>query len=173
MFTGLDLASLSLMDALDLAVLIEVEAKERYDDLAQQLELHHTPEAAHFFRFMSKNEGRHRDELDRRRHQLFGAVPSRITPAMVFEIEAPEFDEARAFMSKREALQAAFRAEKKAWHFFVETLPHLTDHGVRVLFEELRDEEIHHQQLVLAEMDKTPPESALHGFEQTDEPVAQ
>jgi rubrerythrin len=170
---GIDFAALSLKDALDLAVLIEEEARERYEDLTDQMELHHTPEAARFFRFMAANEEKHRAELSARRKQLFANEPSRVTRGMVFEVEAPEFDEVRVFMSAREALQVAFRAEKKAWTFFAEAAPRVLDPGVRALFTELRNEEVHHQRLVLAELEKTPPESALRHSDVADEPVSQ
>ncbi len=65
-----DLSSLDLRDALDLASLIEEEAKERYDELAHQMETQHTTEAAAFFRFMEKNEARHGAELAERRKQF-------------------------------------------------------------------------------------------------------
>jgi len=170
---GIDFAALSLKDALDLAVLIEEEAKERYEDFAQQMELHHTPEAARFFRFMAGNEERHRAELSARRLALFGGEPRRVTRGMLFEVEAPEFDEVRVFMSPREALRVAFRAEEKAWAFFVEAAPRVGDEGVKELFAELQNEEVHHQRLVLAELEKTPPESALEHADVADDPVAQ
>jgi len=44
---------------------------------------------------------------------------------------------------------------------------------VKALFAELRDEEVHHQKLVLAELEKTPPESILRAAHVEDEPVAQ
>ena len=169
---GIDFAALTLKDALDMAILIEEEAKERYEDLTSQMELHHTPEAARFFRFMAGNEEKHRAELAERRKQLFGSEPSRVNRGMLFEVEAPEFDEVRVFMSAREALQVAFRAEKKAWSFFAEAGPRITDPHVQQLFAELRDEEVHHQRLVLAELEKTPPESALRHSDVADDPVA-
>ena len=60
---GIDLAALSLMDALDLAILVEDEARERYEEFAFQMEQHRTPEAAKFFRYMVENESKHGDEL--------------------------------------------------------------------------------------------------------------
>ena len=66
-FMGIDFTALSLKDALDLAVLIEEEAKERYEELAAQMEQHHTPAPAHFFRFMAGNEAKHRAQLSVRR----------------------------------------------------------------------------------------------------------
>ena len=170
---GIDFASLSLKDALDLAILIEEEAKERYEDFTNQMELHHTPEAARFFRFMAENEEKHRAELFARRKELFGAAPSAVTRGMLFEVEAPEFDDVRVFMTARDALQVAYRAEKKAWAFFAEAAPRIADLRVQALFAELRDEEVHHQKLVMAELERTPPDPAMRQDDIADEPVAQ
>ena len=85
----LDLSKLDLQDALDLAILVEDEAKERYDELAAQMEAHHTADAAVFFHFMSKNEAKHGEELTARRKELFGDAPRRVDRSMVWEIEAP------------------------------------------------------------------------------------
>lgn len=170
---GLDFSTMSLRDALDLAVLIEEEARDRYEEFADQMDAHHTPDAAKFFRFMAKNEEKHRAELAARRAKLFDEQPAAVTRQNLFDVEAPEYDEARAFMTRREALQAAFRAEKKAYTFFVQALIYISDSEVRQLFDELRHEEVEHQQLVLAELERTPPESALRPEQFEDEPVAQ
>jgi len=170
---SIDFATLSLRDALDLAVLIEEEAKERYEEFAAQMEAHHTPEAAKFFHFMARNEEKHRAELAARRRELFGTQAAAVTRQMIFDVEAPEYDEVRAFMSLRDALQAAFRAEKKAYTFFVQALLYVADSKVRSLFDELRREEVSHQQLVLRELDKAPPESSLRHVDVADDPVAQ
>ncbi len=170
---SIEFTALTLRDALDLAVLIEEEARDRYEEFASQMELHHTPEAAKFFRFMAGNEEKHRAELAARRAELFGNAPATIRRGQLYDVEAPEYDEVRAFMTARDALQAAFRAEKKAYTFFAQALPQVTDAKVRTLFEELRGEEVQHQQLVLAELEKTPPDSALKQDDVADEPVAQ
>jgi len=161
---GIDFAQLSLEDALDLAVLVEEEARERYDDFADFLERRYTPEAAGFFRFMARNEERHRRDLVHKRRARFGAGPSRLTRAAVFEIEAPAYDEMTAFMTAREALHVVLRAERKAYHFYCEALAQLRDPAVAALFRELRDEEVEHQRLVLAELEKLPPEAATRPF---------
>ena len=170
---GIDFKSLSLKDALDLAVLIEEEAKERYEEFADQMKLHHTPEAEKFFRFMARNEEKHRAELADRRRIIFGSAPLSLSRRSIFDVEAPDYDEARAFMTARQALQAAFRAEKKAYTFFTEALPNVDEAAVKKLFEELRGEEIQHQKLVLAELDRTPPDPPYIAEEFVDEPVAQ
>ena len=46
---GIDFSQLSAQDALDLAILIEEEAEERYQEFAHQMDVHHTPDAAGFF----------------------------------------------------------------------------------------------------------------------------
>ncbi len=173
MATHIDFASLTLMDALDLAVLIEDEAKERYEDFAAQMEQHRTPEAATFFRLMAGNEAKHGQELADRRSLLFGGLTPTVTRAMIFDVEAPDYDEARAFMSPRQAMKAALASEVKAHAFFVAALPALKDAKVRALFEELRDEEILHQTLVKAELAKLPPDSGLSDDDFVDEPAAQ
>jgi rubrerythrin len=170
---GIDFAQLSLMDALDLAILVEDEAQERYEEFAAQMDQHRTPEAAKFFRYMVENEAKHGRELLARRVQRFGDARMTVTRAMIFDIEAPDYDAARAFMSPRKAMEAALASEVKAHRFFVATLPALKDPEVRALFEELRDEELDHQKLVQAELDKLPPDSGLSDEDFVDEPAAQ
>ena len=169
---GIDFGTLALREALDLAILIEEEAKERYEEFAAQMEIHHTPGAAAFFRFMVGNEAKHEAELQARRERLFGDAPRAVSRAMLFDVEAPDYDEARAFMSPRAALQAAFRCEVKAHDFFVAALPGIQDPGVKALFEELRDEEVEHQKLVQAQIAHLPPEDAARPDDWVDEPVA-
>ena len=170
---GIDFAKLSLMDALDLAILVEDEAQERYEEFAEQMDQHRTPQAAQFFRYMVENEAKHGRELLARRVQRFGDAPRSVTRAMIFDVEAPDYDAARAFMSPRKAMEAALASEVKAHSFFVSALPSLKDAEVRALFEELRDEEIEHQELVKIELAKLPPDSGLSDEDFVDEPAAQ
>jgi rubrerythrin len=169
--TGIDFATLSLQDALDLAILIEEEARERYEEFADQMDLHHTPEAARFFRFMAGNEEKHRRALAARRHERFGDAPSLVTRSMIFDVEAPDYDEARAFMTARAALAAALRSEEKAHAFFLAALPRLKDPDVRILFEELQNEEVEHQELVRRQLAAAPPDPELSGDDLADDPV--
>lgn len=86
---GLDFAKLSLRDALDLAVLVEEEARDRYRELAEQLTLHHTPEAAAFFGRMARIEERHRQQLLSRRHLEFDDEPTVISRCMIYDRAGP------------------------------------------------------------------------------------
>jgi rubrerythrin len=172
MASTIDFTKFSLVDALDLAIFVEDEAKERYEDLTAQMKGHHTEEAAEFFKFMVANESKHAEDLRTRRRQLYGDVPSKVSPNMVFEVEAPGFEEVRAFMTPREALAVALRAEEKAWAFFNEAIAALpAESEVARLFVELRAEEIEHQDLVRRQIGKLPPDSGQKVTDYEDEPV--
>lgn len=160
---GLDHSALTLKDALDLAVLVEEEARERYEELADQMDVHHTRGACSFFRFMAGNEEKHRAALAERRAALFGDAPREVEPAMIFDVEAPDYDEARMFMSARAALETAHRSEVKAHGFFVSLLERVRDPDARALLEELRDEELEHRRLVEAELAKLGEDEAPEG----------
>ena len=144
----IDFKTLSLKDALDLAILIEEEAEERYREFVHQMETHDTPGVARFFRFMAVNEAKLGQELSERRQKLFGDAPSEVERSMIFDVEAPEFYRTRAFMSVEEALDLAKDAENKAYEFFDKALPQIDDKDVRELFVELREEEVEHIELV-------------------------
>lgn len=169
----IDFATISLQDALDFAILIEEEAAERYQELVDQMEAHHTAGAASFFRFMVENETKHGNDLSARRRSLFGEAPSNVDRSEIWEVEAPGYEKGRAFMSAGQALQVALESEQKAHDFFVAAIPHIGDARARELFEELRNEELEHQKLVKLEMAKLPEEAAVDMDDYVDEPVGQ
>ena len=168
----IDFSNLRLQDALDLAILIEEEAEERYTEFAVQLEEFQTPETGRFFRFMAANEAKHGRELLVRRRALFAESPAAVHRGMLWDVEAPTYDKARAFMTPRQALQVALESEVRAHDYFAQALPHLKDPEVKTLFEELRREEIEHQRLVKLELEKQPADSEIDPEERVDEPPA-
>jgi rubrerythrin len=169
----IDFSQLSLRDTLDLAVAIEEEAKERYDDFAAQMDAHRTPDSAQFFRFMAENEIKHAEKLAAQRNDLFGDEPSTADTSMLYDIEAPEFDAARAFMSVRAALDVAMESEVKAYEFYDNALAKITDAEVRELFLQLRDEEARHQELIKQTLEKVPTEDGFDPDDFVDEPASQ
>lgn len=173
MAATIDFRTLSLQDALDLAILVEEEAQERYLEFVDQMEQHHTKEAAGFFASMARNEQKHGEELRARRRALFGDAPARVRRSMLWDVEAPDYDQPRAFMSARQAMQVALASETKAHEFFVNALPHLSDPDVKALFQELRDEEVLHQSLVREAMRALPEGEDPDAADYEDEPVAQ
>ena len=166
----IDFARLRLQDALDLAILIEEEAEERYQEFAEQMEAFFTPAAAEFFRHMAANEARHGQELRTRRQARFGDTPAAIDRGMLWDVEAPAYDKARAFITPRKVLEIALEAEIKAHDYFASALPHIADADVQKLFEELRGEEVEHQRMVKEELAKQPPDDDRDPDEFVDEP---
>jgi rubrerythrin len=170
---SINFGSLSLKDALDLAILIEEEAQERYLEFVDQMELHHTLEAAAFFRGMAGNEVRHQSSLKEKRRSLFGDEPSRMNRTMLWDVEAPDYDQTRAFMSARQAIVVALESEKKAQDFFDRALEDITDPSVKELFTELRDEEQDHQALLKRQLTHLPSDAEPDPDDFADDPVAQ
>lgn len=166
----MDFATLSLKDALDFAILIEEEAEERYNEFAEQMEAFFTPAAATFFRIMAGNEAKHGSDLKARRQKLFGSAPSVVDRSMLWDVEAPAYDKARAFISPRRVLEIALASETKAHDFFAGALPHIKDADVKTLFEELRLEEIEHQRMVQEKIDEQPADDGRDPDEDRDEP---
>jgi rubrerythrin len=150
----LDLATLTLRGALDFAVTIEEDAEERYREFARQVA---DPAAAAFFREMAVNEGRHRHQLESRRAVLFRHQPRRFERLADAEGEAPPPEEVPPTVSARQAIEVALRAEERAFEFYDQAIPHVTDPDVRAFFEELRAEEVEHQQLLKDLLAKQPP----------------
>ncbi|MEI8163328.1 MAG: ferritin family protein [Betaproteobacteria bacterium] len=154
--TQLDISKLNLQDALDMAVLIEKEAEERYLWFVDLLGEHYSGDAADFFKTMAGYERRHGEELAARRRSLFGDAAARITADMIEDVEAPDSGKPRPNMSPRHALNVAMESEIKACEFFNKALPSIQDAAVRKLFEELRDEEVDHQNMLKVQMAKYP-----------------
>jgi rubrerythrin len=167
----IDFAALTLQDALDLAILIEEEAEERYEELTKLVGGRYEGDASDVFRRMKDAETKHGAQLRKRREQLFGAAPRRMDRGMFWEIEAPDYGKPRVYMSPREAMEVALDSEKKAWAFFDQALPHVRDAEVHALFEELRGEELEHQRLLESHM-KGMPAGPDVTEDQADEPAA-
>jgi rubrerythrin len=156
MTATIDFAGLTLQDALDLAILIEEEAKERYLELAQFVGGRYPGDAGDVFRMMAGNEEKHGAQLAERRRKLFGRKRPRVDRSMLFDVEAPDLGKARVFMSARQAVEVALESEEKAYDFFRSALKHVKDRQVKKLFEELEGEEKAHQALLRKAMRKLP-----------------
>jgi rubrerythrin len=172
MSVDINFANLSIKDALDLAVLVEEEAEERYRELADNLEFHNTKDAAEFFRFMVTCEAKHGEELQTKRKELFGDEPVSVDRSMLWDVEAPAFEVVKTSMSLRHALDVALAAETKAFEFFDAALPEVEDPEVRELFTELRQEEVEHMQMVREQMKKAGVGDGFDPDDFADEPVA-
>jgi rubrerythrin len=161
MAARIDFSKLTLMDALDLARLIEVEAFERYTLFAEQIGPSYTENAGSFFASMAVNEKRHGDQLAARRAALFGNQVPKVKLDDLFDVEAPDVGAPRWNMSLVQACQLALSSEKKAFAFYDMALPSLTNPDIKELFEELRDEEAEHIRMVEEVVAKLPPSAAI------------
>jgi rubrerythrin len=140
-----DYASLSLKDALDLAILVEKEARERYLKLSTMVGGRYTGDACDVFRAMADNEVKHETQLQAMRDKLFKRARSAVSRDALFDVEAPDWTKVNVFMSPRQAVEVALESEEKACEFYEAALPHVKDAAVRRLFEGLSEEERQHR----------------------------
>ena len=161
MTTRLDLSKVTLMDALDLASLIEFEAKKRYTEFAESLGSRGVDDAGAVFRSMAVNETKHCEEIAERRFALFGDKPAKVTLDDIFDVEAPDMGEVRWNMSVHKAYQLALFSEQKAFAFYDEALDYVEQTDVKALFEELREEEADHVRMLVKIIAKLPPSAEI------------
>jgi len=161
MSTRLDLSRIGLMDALDLASLIELEAHRRYRQFADDFGSRGVDDAGAVFRSMAVNESKHCEEIAERRLALFGDKPAKVKLDDIFDVEAPDVCDVRWNMSALKAYQLALYSEQKAFAFYDEALDHVDQPEVKALFEELRDEEAEHVRMLVNIIAKLPPSAAI------------
>ena len=161
MLARVDFSKLTLMDALDLASLIEIEAFQRYTLFAEQIGRRYSNDAGSVFRSMADNEKKHGDQLVERRIALFGDTPPKVKLDDIFDVEAPDVGAPRWNMSQLKAFQVALASEKKAFEFYDQALPSVKQPDVKALFEELRDEEAEHIHMIETIIAKLPPSAAI------------
>jgi rubrerythrin len=170
MAAKLDFSRLTLMDALDLACLIEVEAFQRYTHFAKRLGSRDPNDAGSAFQSMAINEKKHGDQLTERRLALFGDKPPNVKLDDIFDVEAPDFGAPRWNMSQLGAFQLALSSEKKAFAFYDAVLPSVNQADVKALFEELRDEEAEHVAMIEEIIANLPPSAAIELDDDDDDP---
>ena len=163
-----DISKLSLMDTLDLASLIEVEAFERYTLFARQIGLGFSDNAGSAFQSMANNEKKHGDELAERRRKLFGDEPARVKLDDIFDVEAPDVGATHWSMSEFKAYQVALHSEKKAFAFYDRALRSVNQPDVKALFEQLRDEEAEHVRMIEEIIAKLPPSAKVDVEDEDD-----
>lgn len=156
-----DFSKLTLMDALDVACLVELDAAQRYEEFAESMGHRRAGDAASVFRSMAENERKHGEDLAQRRHALFGNAPVKVRRDDLFDVEAPDYGAPHSNMSTRAAFEVALAAEQKAYAFYDTALPGVDQPEVRALFQELRAEEVEHIQMVQDILAKLPPGASV------------
>ena len=170
MTTKLDISKLTLMDAIDLAALIEIEAFKRYSLFAEQLGSRDSGDAGAVFKSMAVNERKHGEQLAQRRLALFGDKPPKVKLDDIFDVEAPDVGAPSSNMSPLKAYQVALSSEKKAFAFYDEALRYVNQPDIKALFEELRGEEAEHIRMIAEIIAKLPPSTAIDLEDEDDYP---
>ena len=165
----LDFTRLDLRDALDLAILIEEEAMERYLEFTKTVGGRYAGDASEVFRRMAINEEKHRAQLSELRHSLFKDEARRVDRDMIDNVEAPMRTSGRYTMSANDALGIAIDSEQRAWDFFEGASRQASDPKIKRLFLELRDEEREHRRMLERLLPDFPPEENLFEEDPTEE----
>jgi rubrerythrin len=152
----LDLKKLTLKDALDLAILIEEAAANRYLWLSKHVGGRYEGDAADVFKDMVKNEAKHMKQLKDKRKKLFKGQKRVVNRDTIPEVEALDFSTPRFNMSARQAYEAALAGEENAFDYFTAAAKVVKDPKVKKLFLELREEEKEHKAFIKKKLAKLP-----------------
>ena len=147
----------SYADFMARAYTIELEATERYAQLAEQMETHNNREVAQLFRKLADIEGLHaRRILDEMRWPSMPALP----PAYAWDgAEPPEtapFDAVHYLMQPWHALEIALRCETEAQKYYDAIAAGNAPKAVREAAREMAAEEAEHVRLIKEWMKKVP-----------------
>ncbi len=140
----------SLKDLLAVAYQIEIDAVERYNVLAEQMETHNNPELVKVFHDLARAENIHGEEI-RRLAGDFDVVNRARQIARFERTESPEeaaLDSAHYLMTPWHALQLSLAGEERALAYFSRIVATATDPKVKAMAAELVEEEAEHVNLV-------------------------
>ena len=156
------------------AVALELEASERYADLADQMTTHNNPDVAELFQKLSRIEKLHADQVLQRADTL--QLPEIAATAYRWEDpEGPEttdFSDMDYLLTANRALTLALHNEQRAYEFFARIAAEATDKEVVELAAEMAVEEKEHVALMGEWLAKYPPSDAPPA-DDPDSPVAQ
>ena len=137
---------------------LEMEAVDRFNDLADQMEMHHNYEVADLFRKLAKIEGLHIDNVNR------ASAGKELPSLLAWEFEwdggeSPEggsMEEAHYLMKPWHAIELAMRGEKRAVAFFRHVAETAIDDKVLKMALELVEEEEEHVALLQQWQERFP-----------------
>lgn len=143
-----DFSRLDAQDVLDIAIQVEQEAEDNYEQLASWLAADGNNAAADFFKKMAGFEAKHRQQLGQRRQQLFGDAASRHSDRAVWEVEQPDYASIGRALTLEQAFELAMDAERRAGAYYGEAVEYASDPAVIDLFEGLKRAEMEHLRLL-------------------------
>jgi rubrerythrin len=139
------------------ALVMEIDAAQRYTEFADAMETHNNLEVAALFRKMAVIESKHAEQI--MAEMGWTALPPPAAGASWSGFEAPETtpgDEVHYLMQPYHALELALVNEQRAERFFARLARAATTATVRKAARELQEEEHEHVELVRAWMKKVP-----------------
>ena len=164
----------SVVELLAHAYQMELEAQDRYNYLAQQMDAHNNVELVRLFNKLAEVEGIHAQDILKQLRQMNVTQLAPVEERWTGD-EPPEsisMDEVSYLMTPRQALQLALAAERRAHEFFDQLEATTCDTEVKKFAAEFAEEEREHVELVLAELAKYPESEEAPG-DDMDPPVAQ
>jgi rubrerythrin len=139
---------------------MEVEAAERYAELAEQMGTHHNAEVADLFARLARIEGKHRDQI---MAQMGWSQPPEIGTFQWDTPEGPEttdYGDLHYLMTPYHALKLAEHNERRAAEFFEHFAASRVPAGVRAAAAEMAGEEREHVRLIQEWLAKYPQPDA-------------
>jgi rubrerythrin len=140
----------STEELLAYSLALETEAVERFNDLADQMEMHHNYEVADLFRKLAKIEGLHIENVNQA--SAGKELPSLLAWEFEWEGgESPEggsMEDAHYLMQPWHAIELAMQGEKRAVAFFHHVADTAVDDKVLKMALELVEEEEEHVALL-------------------------
>ena len=164
----------NLNDLLAVAYQVEIDAVERYNVLADQMETHNNPELVKVFRDLARAEGIHGEEIRRLAGDFDVAARAREI-ARFGRGDSPEeadLGSAHYLMTPWHALQLSLAGEKRALAYFTSIVETAKDPKVKTLAAELVEEEAEHVNLVHRLLLRYPKPSETWA-DDLDPPVSQ
>ena len=146
----------SLVELMANALAIELEAAERYGELADVMETHNNLDVAELFRKMQKIETLHAEAI---RNEMGWTGTPPVAASVLADREGPEspaHDDVHYLMQPYHALEIALAAEERALRFFTDLASAAGAASVRGAAQRLADEEREHVELVRDWMSRVP-----------------
>lgn len=151
-------APASIATLMTYALWLELDAVERYRELADAMEMHNNRDVSELFRKMAAIEGKHADKI--MKQMAWTKVPPLPPgPSPWPGFESPEtvaHEEVHYLMQPYHALALALKGEERAHRFFARLAGEATSPAVRRAAVEMADEEREHVELVRSWMTKVP-----------------
>lgn len=148
---------------------MEAEAAERYDELADQMEVHNNHEVARLFRKLAEIEAKHIAAVEAMGEGL--DLPELKPWEHAWEGEAPEateVDEVHYLMTPYHVISIALHHEKKAVEFFENVVENSSDPKLREAAEALAEDERGHVLLLQEWLARFPEPEA--GWDEDPDP---